>query len=141
MRGKYLFDASALFLLLQRGDIITRKAVIKDIYILHLTIYEIGNVLWKEAHVLKRIKDPHRTAEIVQEILKQINMLADPPLAEVLRLSLSRGLTFYDASYVYAAESMEMTLVTEDKQILKSTSSAISFKEFVDAVARDDSRH
>ncbi|MGC9152711.1 MAG: hypothetical protein ACP5GY_03130 [Vulcanisaeta sp.] len=47
-------------------------------------------------------------------------------------------MTFYDASYVYAAESMGMTLVTEDKKILSSTKNAINFKEFIDAVTRND---
>ncbi|MGC8608060.1 MAG: type II toxin-antitoxin system VapC family toxin [Vulcanisaeta sp.] len=138
MQGKYLFDASALFLLIQRGDIIIERTVIRNIHILHLTIYEVGNVLWKETYIFKRVKDPHRIAELVQEMIKRINILADPPLAEVLKLSLSRGLTFYDASYVYAAESMEMTLVTEDKKVLSSTKNAINFKEFIDAVTRND---
>ncbi len=71
-------------------------------------------------------------------MIKRINILADPPLVEVLRLSLSRGLTIYDASYVYAAESMGMTLVTEDKQILSSTRKAINFKGFIDAITRND---
>ncbi|WP_291766584.1 hypothetical protein [Caldivirga sp. UBA161] len=43
-------------------------------------------------------------------------------------MSLSRGLTFYDAGYAYTAESM--ALVTNDKRILKSTSNATSFMEF-----------
>ncbi|WP_054841674.1 PIN domain-containing protein [Vulcanisaeta distributa] len=119
MQGKYLLDASALFLLIQRGgDIISQGGIIKNIYILHLTIYEIGNVLWKEAYIFKRIKDLDKAAELIQEILGQINILADPPIAEVLRLSVSRGLTFYDASYVYAAESMGLVLVTEDSRCL-----------------------
>jgi len=138
MQGKYLFDASALFSLIQQGDIIERTVIRKNIHILHLTIYEVGNVLWKEAYIFKRIKDPHRTAELVQEMIKRINILADPPLAEVLKLSLSRGLTFYDASYVYVAESMGMNLVTEDKQILSSTRNAINFKEFINAITRND---
>ena len=134
MPGKYLFDASALFLLIQRSDVIAKMDLINSIYVLHLTIYEIGNILWKEAYIFKRIKDPYKTTGLVQEILRRVNLLNDPPLYEVLKLSLSRGLTFYDASYVYMAESMNMTLVTEDKQILKSTSNAISFREFVDAI-------
>ncbi|MGC9137174.1 type II toxin-antitoxin system VapC family toxin [Caldivirga sp.] len=138
MQGKYLFDASALFSLIQQGDIIIKGTVIRNIHILHLTIYEVGNVLWKEAYIFKRIKDPHRIAKLVQEIIKRINILADPPLDEVLKLSLSRGLAFYDASYVYAAESMGMTLVTEDKQILDSTRNAINFKEFINAITRND---
>ncbi len=51
MQGKYLFDASALFLLIQQGDIIIERTVIRNIHILHLTIYEVGNVLWKEAYI------------------------------------------------------------------------------------------
>ena len=134
MPGKYLFDASALFLLIQRDDIISKVDVLRNIHVLHLTIYEVGNVLWKEIYIFKRIKNPYRFVDLVQEILRYINLLNDPPLSEVLKLSLSRGLTFYDSSYVYVAENMGMTLVTEDKQVLKSTSNAISFREFVDAI-------
>jgi predicted nucleic acid-binding protein len=137
MQGKYLFDASALFSLIQRSNIIT-KITIRSIYILHLTVYEVGNALWKEAYLLKRIKDPYKAAELIQEILKQINILIDPSFTDVIKLSLSRGLTFYDASYVYAAESMNMTLVTNDKQILRSSNNAISFKEFVDVIGHDN---
>ena len=86
--------------------------------------------------MFKRIKDPYKAAELVQEILMRINLLNDPPLNEVLKLSLSKGLTFYGANYVYAAENIGITLVTEDQQILKSTNNAISFREFINIVLR-----
>ncbi|MGC9152710.1 MAG: hypothetical protein ACP5GY_03125 [Vulcanisaeta sp.] len=72
MQGKYLFDASALFLLIQQGDIIIERTIIRNIHILHLTMYEVGNVLWKETYIFKRIKGLYRIAELVQEIIKYI---------------------------------------------------------------------
>jgi len=51
-------------------------------------------------------------------------------MQEVIRVAVERGLTYYDASYVYAANSRGLTLVSNDKDLLEK-GSAISFKEFI----------
>jgi len=40
-------------------------------------------------------------------------------IAEIMKLSFSTGLTFYDASYVFYCKFHQMTLLTDDKEMYR----------------------
>ena len=122
----YLLDASVIYPLL---DYIN-KVDVKKVYILDLTFYEVGNAIWKDYRIHKKIKDPFILAKLFHELLRKFNVLRDLPMQEVMRVAVERGLTYYDASYVFAAISRSLTLVSNDKDLLEK-GSAISFKEFI----------
>jgi predicted nucleic acid-binding protein len=122
----YLLDASVIYPLLDYID----KVDVKEVYILDLTFYEVGNAIWKDYRIHKKIKDPFILAKLFHELLKKFNVLRDLPMQEVIRVAVERGLTYYDASYVFAAFSRGLTLVSDDKDLLEK-GSAISFKEFI----------
>jgi len=122
----YLLDASVIYPLLDYID----KVDVKKVYILDLTFYEVGNAIWKDYRIHKKIKDPFILAKLFHELLKKFNVLRDLPMQEVIRVAVERGLTYYDASYVFAAISRSLTLVSNDKDLLEK-GSAISFKEFI----------
>jgi len=46
-----------------------------------------------------------------------------------MKVAVDKGLTFYDASYVYSAEA-KAYLVSEDKEIIKKAN-AVPLKEFI----------
>jgi len=120
----YLLDASAIALILREKrrkapKLLTRNTAIS------LAYYELCNVLWKEAFLLKIISPQValKTAEYLAYILKEMHIqhLSSPEdLREVLSLALKTGLTAYDASYLYVARKLGITLVTEDNDLAKA---------------------
>jgi len=115
---KYLLDASALLNIVRRlGEKSLR--ILKENYILTLTIYEVGNALWRETKLLKKL-----TTDEAEEIMKAVIALTkfmqiigseDP--VEVLKTSNRIGVTFYDAAYMVEALRRNLTLVTDDKKL------------------------
>ncbi len=131
MRVEYLVDASALYALAARYDKWIKHR--ERLAILHLTIYEAGNALWKEAR-LGRV-DWAVASRHLKRVLSSLKILDDPPLDEVLRVAVERGLTFYDASYAYVAESSGLVLVTQDGELLAKTKGAIDVGSFLRRLA------
>ena len=63
---KYLFDASALLNLVRRLGEESLK-ILEENYILTLTIYEVGNALWRETRLLRRL-----TIDEAEEVMRAI---------------------------------------------------------------------
>ncbi|ARM74605.1 type II toxin-antitoxin system VapC family toxin [Acidianus manzaensis] len=132
MKDKYLFDTSALYPLiieLLRGKI--NLNFLSNAYILDLTIYEIGNVLWKESKIKNKIKDPVETMQNFLKIIEKFNLITEIDYTKVLKLAIERNLTFYDSAYVYIAEENNLTLVTYDKELLGKTKNAKTLDEII----------
>ena len=117
-KPRYLLDASALYPLLLK----LRERIIEYfdlLAILDLTVYEVGNAIWKEYRV-GRIRDPVLVARAFSEVMKRLHILSiHSSIDEVVELAARENLTFYDASYLYVATSRNMKLVTEDRDLLK----------------------
>ena len=127
MNVEYLLDASALYGLLAHYHRWIRHR--EKLAILHLTVYEVGNALWKEARAGRL---PWReTAGALSRVLSSLKMLDDPPLEKVLEVAVERDLTFYDASYAYVAETLGLSLVTQDRELLKKSPAAINVDTFL----------
>jgi len=118
MPKKYLLDASAIYPLLIK----LREKVIAyadRFLVLDLTIYEVGNTIWKE-HRRGRIKDMKSVSELFKQMFSSIPSLSiKNEIEEVLNLAIKESLTFYDASYLQAARTYRVKLVTEDRDLLK----------------------
>ncbi len=118
MASRYLLDASAIYPLVLR----LREEVLSYIdrfAVLDLTIYEVGNAIWKEFR-RGRIRDFVAVARLFEEIFSSITVLRPQiRLHEVVELAIRENLTFYDASYLYTARIYGMKLVTEDSDLLK----------------------
>jgi predicted nucleic acid-binding protein len=127
MNVEYLLDASALYGLVAHY----RRWVghREKLAILHLTVYEVGNALWKEARAGRL---PWREAAgALSRVLSSLKTLDDPPLEKVLEVAVERGLTFYDASYAYVAETLGLSLVTQDRELLRKSPAAIDVDTFL----------
>ena len=112
----YLLDASALYplvLKLREGFLLHAR----EFVVLDLTVYEVGNVLWKEYRV-GRITSLDVVLALFQEVFRVLRKLSINSLAKVLGVAVNLNLTFYDAAYLYAARENRLTLVTEDRKLL-----------------------
>ncbi|XDF44268.1 type II toxin-antitoxin system VapC family toxin [Saccharolobus solfataricus] len=130
MKGNgFLFDASALYPLLDYID----KIDVKKIYILTLTFYEVGNAIWKEYYIHKKVKDPITLSMLFNDLLRRFNVVEDPPLDKVMKVAIDKGLTYYDASYVYVADSLGLTLVSNNRELIRKAN-AITLEELIKGV-------
>jgi len=116
--SKYLLDASALVNILPvvsaeslrtSGDV--------ELYITQLTPFEVGNALWK-LHIRGEIESDEALIimELADELIKygSLNMVQVGDIIEIMKLTLRRKITFYDASYIFAAKKFGFILVTDD---------------------------
>ncbi|MCD6562784.1 MAG: type II toxin-antitoxin system VapC family toxin, partial [Thermoproteales archaeon] len=110
----YLIDTSALYPLILK---LREKFLVyaDKMAVLDLTLYEVGNVLWKE-YKRRKIKNLENITILFQEMLASLRRLTINDLGGVLRMAVEKDLTFYDAAYVYAAEKLNIKLITEDTQ-------------------------
>jgi len=134
MMVKYLVDASAIYPLIVklREGLLTYM----DMFVvLDLTRYEVGNVLWKE-YKSGRIRDLGSIVALFEMVFDSFDKLSIDRLDGVLRIAVERDLTFYDASYVYVAEKMGMSLVTEDHEILEKCSNAVNLETLLKMLSK-----
>jgi predicted nucleic acid-binding protein len=137
---RYLLDASALLpLLLDYGDRLLSVVSKVELFIIDLTMYEVGNSLWKLVVLLKTldIRDAEDIVYVLEGfmrrgIIKIINF-GELDFHRILQLAVSEKLTFYDASYIVASEVVKATLVTEDVELRRKAGKyigTIGYEEF-----------
>ena len=115
---KYLFDASALLNLVRRlgGEALK---ILEENYILTLTIYEVGNALWRETRLSRRLTMDEAEAimRAIITLIKFMQVIEPQDPIEVLRISNEIETTFYDAAYVVTALRRGLVLVTDDRRL------------------------
>lgn len=117
-----IVDSSAFYPMIKRlGE--NSAHLIPSLAILDLTKYEIGNVVWKE-HKKGLLKDWEKAIKAFKDIFECIQVYSIDQVEEVEKIAVERDLSFYDASYVYIAEKLNLKLLTEDKDIFSSDESA-----------------
>jgi predicted nucleic acid-binding protein len=128
MKRSLLFDASSIFTLVRelRGkapDKLLEGSTIS------LAYYELGNALWRECFLLKRIRQEE--AEKLLRAMFAILQAMDVVLLEnedegnaVLCRACEYSLTFYDSAYVAEAYKSQKILVTDDEKLAKAAKSA-----------------
>lgn len=83
-----------------------------------LLYYEVGNIL-----LFGRSRPPIDEASEVLRDLLAIPLTVAPPAISAdatLRLASNHGLSYYDATYVALAESLDCTLITADQRLARS---------------------
>jgi predicted nucleic acid-binding protein len=91
----------------QRGDI--------EAHILDLALYEVGNVLMRALRW-----EPTDVADQLDDLLTIVGtpiVSAPAWLRRAAELSGVHDLTFYDAAWAAAAQSLDVTLVSADRQL------------------------
>jgi len=113
---KLLFDASSLIYALK----LKKLELLHNNYVQWLTIYEVLNGIWKEAHLIKTIKPEEAIAiaKTLRKVVNFMNILSPQGLEdEILKIALKYGITTYDASYIVLAENNNLMLITEDRKL------------------------
>jgi len=118
-----LFDVSAITnLIIRRGQ--RALELTKGNFALDLTAYEAGNALWRLCLLEKKISNDEATTFLstVSGFLSLLQTISFPDLnsKRILTVAISKRLTFYDASYIVAAETRGLTLVTDDETLAKA---------------------
>jgi predicted nucleic acid-binding protein len=140
---KYLLDASSLLpLVTRRGKQLIVEASRENLVTTDLAMYEACNSLWKLAALLKSIS--LEDAVDVATTLKDLAMrnviqpisIAKLEFSDTLKRAYKERLTFYDASYIVTAESIEATLVTEDEKLRKAASKFVKTITYTDFESR-----
>ncbi len=112
----YVFDSSAIFRALEE-NLVER---LDGNYTLDLARYELGNTLWKQRVLLKKLDDRElvRTVRLLSKVLAMMQMLtAEGREGAVMKVATDLGISFYDAAFVYQAKAMDASLVTEDERL------------------------
>ena len=122
--SSYVLDSSSLFTLFFSDSEENVHKILKESSVLDLTGYEIGSILTKgnDGHIrgLNRELILDLTKEIEKVIANiRVIRLKTLDIAEIMKLSLSTGLTFYDASIVFYCKFHQMALLTDDKEMYR----------------------
>ena len=91
--------------------------------VLDLTLYELGNIIWKETNTPDEAITRATALEKIANIM-QIHRIKTEDLTPITQNSAKHNLTFYDSAYLTIAQKQNTTLVTEDQQILKAAETA-----------------
>ena len=121
---KKLFDASAI-ILLTKNHPHEAPELLKHEHLLDLTLYEIGNTIWKINKLYKK-GDRNTALESIEQAyyltsLMNIHAIENrQTYISIMENALQYNLTYYDAAYLTTAQRHKLTLVTEDKQLEKA---------------------
>lgn len=127
----YVFDSSSIFYALKRR----RVDVLAGNYTVSLARYELGNILWKEEVLHKRITsvELERLIGFLKRVLDKMKVLKiECCETEVLNIARSLEISFYDASYVFYARKIGVPLITEDLKLIQRA------KPLVDTLTLND---
>lgn len=113
-----ILDSSAIF------KAITEDAVqsLLGNYTVELARYELGNTLWKQHALRKKLSSDElkRLIRLVKQVLSIMEVLGiDCHEEDILGIAEKLKLTFYDASYVFYAKEKNLPLITEDETLIE----------------------
>ncbi len=124
---KYLFDASAIFSALKPETV----GKLSGNYTVELAKYEVGNIIWKERTIHKRMseKEQEILIDLATDAIGTMSILkVDGHESFVLKLASEIHDSFYDASYAYFAKVMNVPLVTADSKLSKKIEGRITVR-------------
>lgn len=94
---------------------------------IYLAYYELGNALWRECLLLKRvsIEEAKKSLALMYAMLERMEVatLDQEKGKEVLEKAHKFNLTFYDAAYLVEANENNKVLVTDDNKLAKAAES------------------
>jgi predicted nucleic acid-binding protein len=115
-----LFDASAIINLFTRGSGKVLSST-RNGSVLDLTPYEVGNAVWRLCRLEGKLTSEEASTLLgtATDLFEQLGRVPYQELdaKRISEIAISGKLTFYDASYVAAAELKRMTLVTDDAEL------------------------
>ncbi len=120
MKGRLLDTSALINIMISKGS--KALKLLSGQSILDLTIYEVGNSVWRLVHLEKKIGLAQGCSLLDSFLLLMQRMHVlniDGMEKSVKEFCLDQGLTFYDASYLITAKNKRLALVTDDKALTK----------------------
>lgn len=111
----YLYDSSAIINLCGEGK--TERLL--EGWTLNLAFYELGNAVWKQARIHRRItlEEAYLILDSLTEVFRRLRKPEDEDPLRTLEMAVREGLTYYDAAYISAAIEKGLILVTDDERL------------------------
>jgi predicted nucleic acid-binding protein len=129
-----IFDASSIYTAIENNSL----DKLLEGKTLDLAMYELGNVVWKG--IKRNTITPDEGEQLIVLISKIISIMEIQEIGvngDVLKVAVDNNLSYYDASYLYAAISVKDVLVTEDKK-LKDKAAECGVETYgIEEVAKD----
>ena len=118
---QYLFDSNAIYRLIREAP---EKALEKlnEGTTIYLAYYELGNALWRECRLLKRIsiQEAQKSLDLMYLILMHMQIATVKNGNEIMATANEFNLTFYDPAYLVEAKQNNRVLVTDDAKLAKT---------------------
>ena len=125
-----LFDSSAII------NLCGEKKIDKLLegWTLNLTLYELGNAVWKQVNIHKTITtdEANIVFDPLIEIFRRLKKPETEDALKILKIAVKESLTYYDASYIHTAMEKGLTLITDDKQLYKTS------KKYIKTITSDE---
>ncbi len=122
-KPQLLFDSNAIYRLIRD----TPEKALDNLTVgmtIYLAYYELGNALWRECLLLKKISvdEAVKSLDLMYLILgrMQVASLDNQTGQEILQTAHKFNLTFYDTVYIVEAKKSGKTLVTDDHKLAKA---------------------
>lgn len=118
--SQLLFDSSVIYKLIRELPQDTIEKLV-DGSTIYLAYYELGNALWRECFLLKRIsiQEAKKSLDFMYSILErmQVSSLDNETGIQILDTAYKFNLTFYDTTYLIEAKKSDRILVTDDNKL------------------------
>ncbi|RLI33453.1 hypothetical protein DRO56_01710 [Candidatus Bathyarchaeota archaeon] len=119
-----LFDASSIFMLVRefREE---APEILRGGSTISLAYYEIGNALWRECVLLKRVT-PEEALGILRALFAMLRTMEVTKLEDedggvaILNLACELNITYCDAAYLAEAQRSGRMLVTDDEGLAEA---------------------
>ena len=122
-KSQLLFDSNIIYRLIRELPQGAMEKLVEGSTI-YLAYYELGNALWRESLLLKRIsiEEAQKSLDLMYSLLDrmQVASIDNQTGSEILQRAYEFHLTFYDASYLAEAKKTGKTLVTDDNKLAKA---------------------
>ncbi len=122
-KAQFLFDSNVIYSLIRERPQDAVEKLIEGTTI-YLAYYELGNALWRECLLLKRISigEAEISLDLMYSILDhmQIAYIDNETGNDVLQTAHNCNLTFYDAAYLIEAKKSGKILITDDTKLAKA---------------------
>ncbi len=96
-----------------------------------IALAECLNVIWKHINLLKDL-EPKEAGLAIEDLIKLYDDLAITPTRELkdeaMHVAISQNITVYDALFIAAAQKVNATLYTADKELCEKTNKLIKLK-------------
>jgi len=87
---------------------------------LDLSLYELGNIVWKYVMRNKLSSDEgKKLIDILMDVISLMQIIETGINTTTYSIAVKNRISYYDASYIHAALSSKEPLVSEDKKLLR----------------------